>query len=118
MKVYLARRNADMTEGRGPMLIDLCFLHRDDAVKYIDNQSGVMGRRFKWSEQKYGDWDIVELDVMESLKDAVQEKRCENCAYFGNPDVHISYCYRIPGSYPLKESFETCTCWSSSKDSF
>jgi hypothetical protein len=66
MKVYMTRKNADMNEGMGPMVNDVCFEHRDDAVKYIDRQQGVMGRKppsGKWSTEKYGDWDIVEIEV-------------------------------------------------------
>lgn len=65
MKVYVTRYNFDMTEGRGPMVNDKCFLHKKDAENYIDNQCGVMGIRRKWSEDKYGDWDVIELDVLE-----------------------------------------------------
>lgn len=28
MKIYMTKRNADMTEGRGPMVKDLCFSKR------------------------------------------------------------------------------------------
>lgn len=66
MKVYMTRSNADMTEGRGPMIPSLAFLHRAHAEEYIDQQPGVMGRKGKWSQDKYGDWDIVELNVLET----------------------------------------------------
>jgi len=65
MKVYLTFKNADMTEGRGPMLPDRCFLKRTDAERYIDSMPGVMGMRAKWSKQKYGDWAIQEIIVEE-----------------------------------------------------
>jgi hypothetical protein len=32
-------------------------------VAYIDSQPGVQGRRAKWSEYKFGDWEIRELSV-------------------------------------------------------
>ena len=65
MKIYLTRKNKDMTEGRGPMVPDKCFLYEEHAKKYIDNQSGVMGRRCKWSEGEARDWDIIPLEVIE-----------------------------------------------------
>ena len=65
MKVYLTRKNKDMTEGRGPMVLDKCFLHEEHAKKYIDTRPGVMGWRCKWSEQKYGDWEVIPLEVIE-----------------------------------------------------
>lgn len=65
MVVYLTMRNADRTEGRGPMVNDKCFLDRKKAEKYIDEQPGVMGRRAKWSTQEYGDWEVKEVEVIE-----------------------------------------------------
>lgn len=70
MKAYMTRSNADMTEGRGPMQNEVCFKYRKDAEAHIDNKSGIMGRRpasGKWSTEKYGDWDIVEIEIHESL---------------------------------------------------
>jgi len=65
MKVYLTRRNRDMIEGMGPMVNDLVFLDRKKAEEYIDSKPGVMGMSGPWSTQEFGDWDIVELDVIE-----------------------------------------------------
>ena len=67
MKVYLTQKNADMTEGKGPMVNDLCFLNLKDAKDYIDKQSGIMGRRDKWSEKKFGDWIVLEINVFRNL---------------------------------------------------
>lgn len=62
MKVYMTKRNADMTEGRGPMVNDLCFLHRKDANDYIDT--------------KYGDWEVKEIEVLEyNVAEAMKEKK-------------------------------------------
>lgn len=65
MKIYLTKRNIDMTEGRGPMVNDIAFLHRRHAEEYIDTKEGVMGRKAKWSKEKYGDWCVQEIDVVE-----------------------------------------------------
>ena len=40
--MYWARRNSDLTEGRGPMMIIAAFLNREDAVKAAKGW-GVMG---------------------------------------------------------------------------
>ena len=79
LKVYMARKNADMNEGRGPMVNDMCFQYRKHAEEYIDRQCGVMGRRppsGKWSQEEYGDWDIAEIEVHSSVpadKDALRK---------------------------------------------
>lgn len=65
MKIYVAMANADMTEGRGPMRPVKYFLHEEDALCYIDQQEGIMGRKMKWSQEEYGDWRVEEIDVNE-----------------------------------------------------
>ena len=52
MQIWQTYRNADETEGRGPMVPDLAFLHKEHAERYIDEQPGVMGRRAKWSRPR------------------------------------------------------------------
>ena len=61
MKVFIVRRNADSTEGRGPMVLDSVWRSRKKAAAYIDGQPGVMGIREKWSEKEFGDWTIEEV---------------------------------------------------------
>jgi hypothetical protein len=63
MKIYTVFKNADMTEGRGPMILDCLYLDEQKAKDYIDNQPGVMGTRRKWSQEKYGDWKIKVMDT-------------------------------------------------------
>lgn len=78
MKVYATRKNGDMNEGRGPMVIDKVFLHRKHAEEYIDDKPGIMGRQSDkgWSNEKYGDWDIEEWEVLEySLIDMEKEEQ-------------------------------------------
>jgi len=65
MKIWQTYRNSDEIEGKGPMVLDLTFLHKEHAERYIDEQPGVMGKRFKWSTKKYGDWMIKEVDVID-----------------------------------------------------
>lgn len=61
---YQTRRNSDMTEGRGHMINDLAFANYDDAADYINSKAGVMGRRLKWTEEKFAsDWDIQTVHV-------------------------------------------------------
>lgn len=71
--VYAAYRNWDTTEGRGPMVLDKAFKNKADADTYIDGQGGVMGRKAKWSQEKYGDWRVEAIRVFESLDDATKD---------------------------------------------
>lgn len=84
MIVYGVYHNQDMTEGRGPMVLSRLYLHREHAVKFMDKQSGVMGRKpgegnFRtlhpgcktWDCTKCfgthgGDWRIEEHEVLET----------------------------------------------------
>ncbi len=74
MKVYLTYYNSDMTEGRGPMTLDKIFSNKEHAEEYIDSQEGIMGRRYKWSDKIYGDWTVVEKDV---IKCSLIDKKAE-----------------------------------------
>lgn len=78
--IYQTYRNADTTEGRGPMLPDKAFLQRKDAQEYVLQQDGVMGRHPHQfgsnSWEGMGDWRVEEIQVYESLTEAqVTEKR-------------------------------------------
>lgn len=66
MKIWQTFYNADMTEGRGPMVPGPAFMHREHAITYIDQQPGCMGRRALWSKEQYGDWQVKETEVHES----------------------------------------------------
>jgi hypothetical protein len=61
-----------MTEGRGPMVNDVCFEYKQDAEDYIDTQPGIMGRKCQWSQAKYGDWDVIELTIASSLSEVLE----------------------------------------------
>lgn len=67
--IYLVKKNSDTTEGRGPMVIDCAFTKENDAKTYIDDKPGVMGRKAKWSEEKYGDWQVEPLVVFETIEE-------------------------------------------------
>ena len=62
--IYQTKRNADMTEGRGPMVNDLAFKKKEHAEEYINTKAGVMGRRMKWSEERHGDWGVFPVEVL------------------------------------------------------
>lgn len=68
--VYGAYKNADMTEGRGPMVLDRTFSFEEDCNNYIDKQSGVMGRKAQWSRKRFGDWETKPIYVFESADEA------------------------------------------------
>lgn len=64
--VYAVYRNSDMTEGRGPMVLDKLFLYEDDAWNYANQQLGVMGykpRDGNWRNEEYGEWRVSTLEV-------------------------------------------------------
>jgi hypothetical protein len=68
-KVYAAYKLSDMTEGKGPMILDQLFEFKSNALAYILDQPGYMGRRadpnFGWTNM--GDWEVHELKVFNSL---------------------------------------------------
>lgn len=43
--VYAVYRNSDMTEGRGPMMLDSLWWTEDGAWEYANSRLGVMGRK-------------------------------------------------------------------------
>lgn len=71
--VWVVKKNADMTEGRGPMIFDSVWVDdRAKVAEYIDSQPGCMGRRVKFSEQKYGDWTMERVILYRNYRDAKQ----------------------------------------------
>lgn len=83
MRAYVVKKNADMTEGRGPMIPVAYFLYEDVAWGFADQHTGVMGRRPNsgtWRMEKYGDWEVEEIDIQEitnipDLKQQQQEEK-------------------------------------------
>lgn len=61
--VYCVYKNADMTEGRGPMLLDSIWESLSLADDYMDCHTGVMGRQERWSKSTSGDWMVKEFPV-------------------------------------------------------
>jgi len=43
--VWIVEKNADFTEGRGPMLFHKAFANEADAVAYIMDQAGIFGSK-------------------------------------------------------------------------
>ncbi len=56
------------------MIPDLTFLHKEHAERYIDEQPGVMRRKGKQSQLKCGDWEIIEVNVIEDEFDPEEYK--------------------------------------------
>lgn len=71
MQVWATWRNSDMTEGKGPMVMDKIFMEQKDAHEYIDGQEGVFGRKPEhgWQNSDMGDWQVKPLFIMEHLQD-------------------------------------------------
>lgn len=47
------------------MVPDLAFLHKKHADRYIDEQPGVFDRPGPWSTQKFGDWQVRPIEVLD-----------------------------------------------------
>ncbi|EPQ9499804.1 hypothetical protein SEPL_466 [Salmonella phage SE_PL] len=81
IQYFQTRRISDMTEGRGHMVNDRAFTEWQYAADYINSQPGVMGRRVKWTEEKYaGDWDIQTINVYDAPFDPEAEARANALA--------------------------------------
>jgi hypothetical protein len=52
--VYVVKKNADFTEGRGPMLLDSVWSDPDEAVKWVKQQGGIYGSEQRVELNKYG----------------------------------------------------------------
>ena len=50
--IYIVMRNADFTEGRGPMTPDKIFIELSSAYNYIMTKTGIMGS----AQGSYGNW--------------------------------------------------------------
>lgn len=67
--IWMTRKNADMTEGRGPMVDVAAFSKESDARNFIDGKPGVMGRVLNWSKEKYGDWEADPITVYDTISE-------------------------------------------------
>ncbi len=70
MIVYLVNKNADFTEGRGPMLPHRLFKNADDAHNYIMDQSGIFGSDQYKNSYGYNGYSISEMVLIESYDKA------------------------------------------------
>lgn len=78
--VWGAYKNQDMTEGKGPMVLDKVFMNENDAHTYINSQEGVFGRKppeLGWQNSRMGDWQVKPISVMEHLEDSPEHAREE-----------------------------------------
>lgn len=73
--MHMVMKNSDMTEGRGPMIMDKLFEALHDAENYIDMKPGIMGSCPKGGRIKqyketgsYGDYDIREVNAEGATK--------------------------------------------------
>lgn len=86
-KVYIVMKNADFTEGRGPMLFDCAFEHGKDAVEYVSFQEGIYGSPQLVQMNTYGHYayangylidEVVvhqSIDAMEAAQVALQRQK-------------------------------------------
>ena len=66
MQVFVVLKNADFTEGRGPMLFHKVFATKKAAHDYIMDQEGIYGSKQGVSSYGYNGYNIREVDVIES----------------------------------------------------
>lgn len=74
MQIWQTYRNSDEVEGRGPMIPDLAFVHKEHADHYIDEQPGIMGvlgRRGGWCIKPV---DVIDFDICGVKLKLTQEK--------------------------------------------
>lgn len=53
-KIFIVFRNADFTEGRGPMLFHSAFSDGEEAIRYVEEQGGIYGSPQRVERGKYG----------------------------------------------------------------
>lgn len=72
--VAVVMKNADFTEGRGPMLLHKIFDTVEHAEEYVSKQSGIYGTPQR--KDKYG-WNGYDVNVVEVLTDTASVLREE-----------------------------------------
>ena len=65
--IHIVLKNADETEGRGPMIPVKYILNHDDAVAYIESRPDAYSRQRKWQGERYGDYELRTVPLLESL---------------------------------------------------
>lgn len=81
MQVFVVLKNADFTEGRGPMFFDKAFANKADAHNYIMDQDGIYGSSqgpSSYGVDCYNGYEIKTIDLISSYDaSAVAMKRRE-----------------------------------------
>lgn len=78
--VFVVKRNADFTEGRGPMVLDSIFESFELAVQYIKQKGIPYKGDTTPKEHSQGYWsvsgwyDIAEMPIFDKVKTAKEEK--------------------------------------------
>lgn len=70
--IYTVKKNADMTEGRGPMVAVASFMTEDVAWAVANTMRGVMGQRPQsgsWRTEKYGEVRVEATPVYPSYEE-------------------------------------------------
>lgn len=73
--VFVVKRNADFTEGRGPMVLHAIFASGPEAVEYVKTRKGIYGSAQKIEmgrDGKYASangYDIVEIKVHDTKEE-------------------------------------------------
>lgn len=78
MKIYVVMMNADFTEGRGPMLFHMAFLHGEHAVEYVASQKGIFDSPQKVEMGKHGYYAYANgyvIKEVELIEDSIIDRQ-------------------------------------------
>lgn len=85
MKVYVVRKNADFTEGRGPMLLHKIFSDAPLARAYVERQKGIYGspqglnKHYEEDDEyHYNGYSIQGVKVLDSLISDEEKEKLES----------------------------------------
>lgn len=75
--IFIVLKNADFTEGRGPMLFHSAWHNGEDAIRWVSAQSGIFGSAQRINRGQYGyyayanGYQIIETTTIESYDDFI-----------------------------------------------
>ena len=75
--IYLVKKNSDMTEGRGPMVVEAAYEDEEAAWAHANEHAGVMGRKPRggdWRQCGISDWTVEALKVITGGVEVVKQR--------------------------------------------
>lgn len=99
MEIYVVFKNADFTEGRGPMQFHLAFTDGEEAIRYVEKQQGIYGSPQRVERGKYGhfaygngyeiDKVVVHRSVAEVIRNQKEEARKKALAKLTEEEIEL-----------------------------